>query len=272
MTARPDAATAFHRLHRGPDLLVLANAWDAGTARLMESVGSRAVATTSAGVAWAHGYADGDTLPVDLLVATAAAIVRAVNVPVSTDIEGGYSDSPGAVGELAARLVDAGVSGINIEDGAGAPDRLCAKIEAVRRAAEARGVNLYINARTDVYLRGLAPPESRVEETLARARRYGEAGASGIFVPGVTAPEDIRRIAAGTELPLNVMARPGLPAGPDLARLGARRLSAGSALSEALFSQLSALARSFLETGDSNLVCVAAKSYGDLNALMSKRA
>jgi len=272
MPARPDAATAFHRLHQGPELLILANAWDAGTARLMESLGSRAIATTSAGVAWAHGYADGDVLPVDLLVGTVAAIARIVAVPVTTDMEGGYSDRPEEVGELAARLIDAGASGINIEDGSASPDLLCAKIETIRRVAEKSGVDLFINARTDVFLRSLAPQEARVDETLARARRYRDAGASGIFVPAATAPDDIRCIAAGTDLPLNVMARPGLPAAAELVRLGARRLSAGSALSEALLNRLSGLAKPFLETGDSDLICSAAGSYGDLNALMKKRA
>ncbi|MBZ6076042.1 isocitrate lyase/PEP mutase family protein [Microvirga puerhi] len=271
MNARPDAATLFHRLHQGPELLILANAWDAGTARLMESLGSKAIATTSAGVAWANGYADGDTLPVDRLVATIESITRVVSVPVSTDIEGGYSDDPTEVGKLVSRIVDAGVVGINIEDGAAPPDLLCAKIEKARSAAEARGINLFINARTDVYLRSLAPQEKRVEETLSRARRYRDAGASGIFVPGATASEDIRQVAAGTDLPLNLMARPNLPDASELLRFGARRLSAGSALSEALLSQLATLARSFLETGNSNAICIAAKSYGEINTLMSPR-
>jgi 2-methylisocitrate lyase-like PEP mutase family enzyme len=270
MNARPDAAKAFQRLHQGPQPLILTNAWDAGTARMMESLGSKAVATTSAGVAWAHGYADGDTLPVDLLVTTVSSITRVVKVPVSADIEGGYSDDPGTVGDVVARIVDAGVVGINIEDGAASPDLLCAKIEKARQVAEARGVDLYINARTDVYLRGLTAQEARIDETLARAARYRDAGASGIFVPGVTAPDDIRRIAAGTDLPLNVMARAGLPPAADLARLGVRRLSAGSALSEALLNRLSTLAESFLETGDSDAICVA-NSYGELNALMTSR-
>ena len=136
----PDLATAFHALHRGPELLLLANAWDAGSARLIESLGARAIATTSAGVAWAHGYPDGDALPVPLVLATAAAIARLIRVPLTMDIEAGYSDDPDAVGRLVASLIEAGVVGINLEDGSGSPDLLCAKIARIRRVAADLGV------------------------------------------------------------------------------------------------------------------------------------
>src|SRR5213078_3501234 len=163
----PDLATAFHALHRGPEPLILANAWDAGSARLIESLGARAIATTSAGVAWVHGYPDGDALPEPQLLATAQAIARVIRVPLSMDIEAGYSDDPDAVGRLAAALIEAGVVGINLEDGAGTPELLCAKIARIRRVARELGVDLYINARTDVYLRGLSPEADRVAETCA---------------------------------------------------------------------------------------------------------
>ena len=178
------AAERFHRLHR-EGLLVLPNAWDAGSARLIESLGAKAIATTSAGVAWSHGYPDGDTLPWPLLRATVADIARAVRVPVSADVEGGYSNDPAAVGETVAAVIEAGAVGINIEDGSGAPELLGAKIEQAKNAGERLGVKLFVNARTDVYLRGLATNERRVEETLARAERYRAAGADGIFVPGL---------------------------------------------------------------------------------------
>ena len=168
----PDLATAFHALHRGPELLLLANAWDAGSARLIESLGARAIATTSAGVAWAHGYPDGDALPVPLVVATAAAIARLIRVPLTIDIEAGYSDDPDAVGRLVASLIEAGAVGINLEDGSGSPDLLCAKIARIRRVAADLGVDLFVNARTDVYLRGLVPAPDRLAEASARAARY----------------------------------------------------------------------------------------------------
>lgn len=183
-------AQTFRGLH-AEGLLVLPNVWDAGSARLVESLGAKALATTSAAVAWSHGYADGDFLPVRLLVATVASIVRVVGLPVSVDMEGGYADDPAAVGEAVAQVVGAGGGGINLEDGTGHPDRLCAKIEQARRAGGA----VFVNARTDVYLRGLVPADRRVEETLARARSYRAAGADGIFVPGLTEAAEIRTVA-----------------------------------------------------------------------------
>src|SRR5262249_4050863 len=149
-----------------------ANAWDAGTARLIESLGAKAVATTSAGVAWAHGYPDGDTLPVDRLIDTVAAITRVIRVPLTVDVEGGYAEDPAEVGKVIARVIEAGAVGINIEDGSGAPDLLARKIAAIKETAKRLGADLFVNARTDVYLRGLAPEGQRVAEVLARGKRY----------------------------------------------------------------------------------------------------
>src|SRR4029077_14943251 len=228
MTRMSDAAGSFRQLHRGPELLLLANCWDAGSARLLASLGARAVATTSAGVAWAHGYPDADALPVDRLIATVGAMARVIQVPLTVDMESGYSNDPVAVGDAVAALVDAGAVGINIEDGAGSPDLLAAKIGAAKQAAARRGVDLFVNARTDVYLRGLVPEGARAAETLVRAARYRDAGADGIFVPKLVAPDAIREIAAAAGLPLNVLAWPGLPPAAELAVLGVRRLSVGS--------------------------------------------
>jgi len=272
MTASRQAAALqqFRQLHRD-GLLLLANAWDAGSARVIESLGAKAVATTSAGVAWAHGYPDGDVLPLARLVETVAAIARVIRVPLTVDAEGGYAEDPAGVGEAVAALADAGAVGINIEDGAASPDVLCAKIERVKQAAARRGVDLFVNARTDVYLRGLAPEDGRVAETLARAARYRAAGADGIFVPGLTDPAGIRAVAAEAGLPLNVMARPTLPAAAELAALGVRRLSAGSGISQALWGQAAVLARGFLETGHSTPLAEGAMPYPEINGLFTGR-
>ena len=143
-------AAAFRALHAGPDPLILANAWDAGSARLIASLGARAIATSSAAVAWSHGYADGHALPIEALAATVREIVRVVDVPVTADAEGGYDDDPRAAAENVGRLIDAGAVGVNLEDQGQAPDLLCAKIEAVRAVADRKGVALFVNARTDV--------------------------------------------------------------------------------------------------------------------------
>ena len=154
-----DHAETFRRLHDGPDLLILPNAWDAGSARVIETLGARAVATTSAAVCWSHGYADGHQLPVEFLVATVQEITRVISIPLTCDFEGGYANDPATVGENVRKVIDAGAVGINIEDGGGDPDLLAAKIVAVRKAADAAGVDLFINARTDIYLRRLAEGE-----------------------------------------------------------------------------------------------------------------
>jgi 2-methylisocitrate lyase-like PEP mutase family enzyme len=271
MTSRnPDAAQAFHRLHQD-GLLILPNVWDAGNARLIESLGAKALATTSAAVAWSHGYADGDLLPVRLLLATVADIARVVSVPLSVDIEGGYSSDPAAVGETVAGVIDAGGVGINLEDGTSSPDLLCAKIEQAKRAGERLGVNVFVNARVDVYLHALAPPDRRVDETLARAERYRGAGADGIFVPGVTAAPEIQAVASAVALPLNVLARPGLPPAAELQALGVRRLSAGSGIAQAIFGRIASMAAAFLKTGASDPLGEGAMPYAEINALMAGR-
>jgi 2-methylisocitrate lyase-like PEP mutase family enzyme len=260
----------FRNLHAG-GLLLLANAWDAGTARLIESLGAKAIATTSAGVAWSHGYADGDHLPVPRLVATVSDILRVIRVPLSVDIEGGYSDDPATVAETVARLADAGIAGINLEDGNASSDLLCAKIEHIKRACARVGTNVFINARTDIYLRGLAPAGARVEPTLARAARYREAGADGLFVPGLAGREEIDAIAAQAGLPLNLLLRPQLPAVDQLIALGVRRLSAGSDLAEHGYGQTRRLAEGFLRDGRLAHAASEVMGYGDLNALFAGR-
>jgi len=264
-----DHATTFRQLHQH-GLLLLANAWDAGSARLIESLGAKAIATTSAGVAWANGYADGSHLPVQQLIATVASIVRVIRVPLSVDFEDGYASDPATVADNVARVIDAGAVGINIEDGADSPDLLASKIERIKRMADQRGVDLFVNARTDVYLRGLVSDDRRVEETLARATRYRAAGADNLFVPGVCDVDDIRRIVANAGLPLNVMSRPGLPSVPELAALGVRRLSAGASISIATMDCIARLTNSFLHNGDDHPVHGKPLDYGLINGLFDR--
>ena len=262
------AFETFRRLH-GNGLLLLANAWDAGTARLIESLGAKAIATTSAGVAWAHGFADGDHLPVPRLVATVADIVRAVRVPLSVDVEGGYSDDPATAAGTVMRVVQAGAAGINLEDGAGEPALLAAKIRAIRTACAAQGLDVFINARTDVYLRGLVVETARIDETLARAEAYHEAGADGLFVPGVVDADAIATLAARCGMPLNVMLRPQLQDLATLERLGVRRISTGSALAESMYGRLGAQVEEFLRDDRTALPDPRAMGYGAINGLFA---
>jgi 2-methylisocitrate lyase-like PEP mutase family enzyme len=262
------AAASFRRLHEAGDILVLVNVWDAGFARLIESLGGKAIATTSAGVAWAHGYADGDKLPVPLLVATVTDIARVVRVPVTIDVEGGYSSDVAVVAAAVAGVLEAGAVGINIEDGATPPELLSRKIECAKKTGARLGIDLFVNARTDVYLRGLAPEAGRLEEVLRRAALYRSAGADGLFVPGVMAAPEITRLVAEASLPLNVMAWPGLPGVAELQGLGVRRLSCGSALVQALYGRAQSLATAFLRSGDSDALGTGSIAYNAVNALM----
>jgi 2-methylisocitrate lyase-like PEP mutase family enzyme len=262
-------ADLFRSLHRD-GLLILPNAWDACSARLVEEAGARALATSSAAVAWAHGYADGNHLPVPLLVATAAAIARGARVPLSVDMEGGYSDDPAAVGKAIEAVLGAGAVGINLEDGAGAPELLCAKIIQARQAGQRAGVDVFVNARTDVYIKPLVPPERRVDEVVRRAALYRSAGADGIFAPGLTDRAEITAVVSGAPLPLNVMARAGLPAAAELRDLGVRRLSAGVTLACTVHARLRELAAGFLKDGESAPL-LAGIPYPELNGLLGRR-
>lgn len=258
-----DNAAAFHALHQAPHLLILPNAWDAGTARVIESLGASAIATTSAGAAWSHGYRDGDAVPFALYLETLGRIVGAVGVPVTADIEGGYGASEADVAANVRRVFEAGVVGINIEDGDGPPQQLAAKIAAVRAAI---GPALFINARTDVFLRNLAPGRA-TGEVIARAALYRAAGCDGIFVPGMIAAADISAVVAAVTAPLNVMAQPDLPDAASLAALGVRRFSAGSTIATAALGLAGELARSFLG-GNAQPLFAGALTYPQVNALM----
>src|SRR5258707_12081618 len=165
-------AETFHALHRQKDILILPNAWDAGSAKVIEDAGAKAIATSSAGVAWALGYPDGDTLPPRMLAELTARITDVIRIPLSVDFEGAYTKNPAKVAENLKPIIDAGAVGINIEDGEGTPELLAKKIENARKAAEKAGVNLLINARTDVYLAEIGSPKSRPPETTDRAARH----------------------------------------------------------------------------------------------------
>ncbi|SCX73626.1 isocitrate lyase/phosphoenolpyruvate mutase family protein [Variovorax sp. EL159] len=221
----------FHRLHSGPGPLVLVNAWDAASARIVERAGAPAIGTTSAGMAWSLGHADGERMPAGELLAACARICRVVSVPVTVDIERGFGDSTQAVCDLVRALIDMGVAGINIEDGVlpgmrelAPPEILCERIGALRQL-DAR---FFINARTDTHFVANDDPAARYQDTLRRAQLYASAGADGIFVPGMGSLEEIAGLADAVALPVNVYAgHTKAPAVDVLAKAGARRISLG---------------------------------------------
>jgi 2-methylisocitrate lyase-like PEP mutase family enzyme len=258
----------FRNLHRGPGLLLLPNAWDAVSARLIESLGAQAIATTSAGLAWSRGYPDGNALPEDQLIAAIRDIARVIRVPLTVDIEAGYSDDPAAVARLVARVLAVGVVGINIEDGERSPDLLCKKIAAIREQAHS-GADVFINARTDVYLRGVAKGEAASAEVIRRASRYHAAGCDGLFIPGLATADAMAALSAAiAPMPLNVMVVPNLPLLDTLEKSGVRRLSAGSAIAQAAIGRTSHLVSSFL-AGTMSGMFDASADYGAVNRLFA---
>jgi 2-methylisocitrate lyase-like PEP mutase family enzyme len=269
-----DSVAAFRALHENERVLVLANAWDAATAALFRAAGAPAIATTSAGVAWTRGFPDGDVLPREELFSSLREICRASGgLPVTADIEGGYSNDPEEVASLVADVRALGVSGINLEDGTGSPEVLSAKIEAIKRRLKARGDDIFINSRTDIYLLELASGETAIREVIARAQRYAQAGADAFFVPALDDVAAIRTIARAITIPLNILAVPGLPTLHELRALGVRRVSAGSALAKIAYGAARRSAAAFVR-GDSTemLFDDSSVGYGEVNALFQAPA
>lgn len=260
------AAETFHTLHAGPDVLVLPNAWDAASAAMMQDAGARAVATSSAAVAWARGYADGDLLPLPVLLDVVAGIARVISVPLTADIEGGFTEDLAVLADTISAVIDAGAVGVNLEDGRRDPAAHAAKLAVAGKAAERAGTGLFINARIDVYLKGLAEGEAARSETLRRAALYREAGADGIFVPGPVEEALIADLAREIALPLNIMGRGGAPDAALLGELGVRRLSSATGPFRAAYGTLNRLMADFLETGDANVFVEAGQGMPDLNS------
>ncbi|WP_109477057.1 isocitrate lyase/phosphoenolpyruvate mutase family protein [Paraburkholderia sp. C35] len=259
----------FRQLHVNSTPLRLPNVWDAGSARLVESLGAQAIATTSAGFAWALGYPDGRVLPFDEVVGSVRRIARVLKAPVSIDIEHGYSDDPEAVASNVMRLVELGIAGINIEDGHDTPALLAAKIEAIRSAVAAAGADLFINARCDVFLAGLVDKPKLTSESIARGKAYAAAGADGLFLPALANPSDIEEVVGAIQLPLNVMAVPGLADAEALGKLGVKRLSAGGGLSQVVLGKAKMLAQDFLQTGRSDTLNENPLPYGEIQKLFT---
>ncbi|MEM7354074.1 MAG: isocitrate lyase/phosphoenolpyruvate mutase family protein [Acidobacteriota bacterium] len=254
--SQSDRADTFHQLHRQPPL-ILPNAWDAGSARLIEQAGAPAIATTSAGVAWALGRRDGHGLSRQQVAEGVRTIVAAVDVPVTADCESGYGDGTEAdVAETVRAILGAGAVGINLEDAPGhdgapllTPEEQAGRIRAARQAARDEGIELFLNARTDVYLRGVGEPSERRDHAIRRAAVYLEAGASGIFIPGVVDTETITALASAIDAPLNVMAGPGAPTIGELADLGVARVSLGPKVALAAFGLVERATREVLSAG-----------------------
>ena len=234
MTTSAERAEVLRALHRGPRLLVLPNAWDVASAVAFAEAGFFAIATTSGGVARSLGHADGEKMPPDEMFAAVARIAGAVDVPVSADLEAGYGLPPA---ELAGRVIAAGAVGLNLEDtdhrGDGPlvdAEAQAERLAAVKDAGRAAGVDLVLNARVDVHVRQVGPPETRLDEALRRGRLYRDAGADCVYPIGVSDEPTIAAFVDGLGCPVNVFVRDGPPSTARLEELGVRRATFGSGL------------------------------------------
>ncbi len=232
MSSQTEKAALFAALHRPGDPVILYNIWDAGSAKAVAAAGAKAIATGSASVAAANGFADAEGLPIELALANAARITASVDLPVTVDFEGGYALAPKEVAANVARLAETGAIGCNFEDQVVGRAGLhpiadqAARIGAIRAAV---GAHFFLNARTDIFLQ--AKPDThddlKVDAAIERAEAYADAGASGFFVPGLANLALLERVCAASPIPVNFMAFPGAPSATDVAGVGIARISHG---------------------------------------------
>lgn len=270
-----EKAEALRRLHQGPRLLVLANAWDVASARVIEAAGAKAIATSSAGVAYVLGYPDGQRISRAEMIDMVRRVAAAVELPVSADVEAGYGPTADAAGATARAVIDAGAVGLNLEDmidpGELLPlEQQVERIRAARAAGEKAGVPLVINGRTDAFVATSIPKPDRAAEAIRRANAYLAAGADCAFVPFVTNPEIIGRLAREIRGPLNVLGVPGSPSLSELERLGVRRVSVGSGVARAAYGHAQKVARELFEKGTYETIAQAAVSYSELQELLDR--
>jgi 2-methylisocitrate lyase-like PEP mutase family enzyme len=256
MQVQVDRAQAFRQMHDRAAILLLPNAWDAGSARLFARRRFAAIATTSAGVAWSLGYADGEQAPLAEVLAAIARITRVVELPVTADIETGYGEAPADVAATVRAVIAAGAVGINLEDGRPGHgplrpvDEAAARIRAAREAADAAGVPIVINARVDNWMQhGAANPAERLADAVQRAQAYLTAGADGIYPIGLDDRATLAALARAIDAPINVAAGPGMPDLAELARLGVARVSTATRFATLAMAAVDHAAAAMLESG-----------------------
>ena len=274
-----DKARRFRQMHDGPEILVIANAWDAGSARVFEDAGIRAIGTGSAGVAFSHGFVDDERIPRDVMLRAIAEMVAAVDVPVTADILAGMGDSLDAVVATVHEVIALGAAGVNIEDstevgGAHLLDIAyqTEKIRAVCAAVEASGVPIVVNARTDPYWLKIGDEKERLRTSIERANRYRDAGAHCLFVPGTADRATLKTLVAEIAGPLNVLTTPGCPPIAELQALGVRRVSEGSGPMRASLMLARRIARDLIDTGTYARFHLDAIPYDEANALFREGA
>ncbi len=271
-----ELAGRFLELHHGPKILVLPNAWDVSSARIFEDAGFPAIGTSSAGVAFSLGYPDGQNISCDEMLGVVRRIAEAVDIPVTADMEAGFGHTPEEVAKTARGVIAAGAVGMNLEDGVeGRLDYLVDLklqkeiIRAVLEAAAGEGVPLVLNARTDIFLHGIGPAETRLQRAMERLSAYREAGAQSLFAPGVKDRETMTQLVRGVAGPLNILATAGTPPVAELQQLGVARVSVGSGPMRATLGFLKRLAKQLRDEGAFSMMTEGALLYPDANLLFS---
>ena len=275
--SQKEKAEALRQLHHAGRVLVLVNVWDVISARVVEEMGFPAVATSSAGVANSLGYPDGQHISRGEMLVAVQRIARALQVPVSADMEGGYAGSGERMAETAQQLIETGAVGLNLEDGEENESRLIdvklavEKIKAVRETGAAAGVPLVINARTDAYWIKGDKLADRFGETVRRAQAYREAGADCIFVPGLKDPAEIARFLKESPGPLNVLGGAGAPPVPELQRLGVARMSVGGGPARAALGILRKIAEELNQSGTYTTITENLFPSAEANRMLQER-
>jgi 2-methylisocitrate lyase-like PEP mutase family enzyme len=276
--AQKSKAEAFRRMHLQKPILVLPNAWDGASARIFEEAGFSAIATTSAGVAHTAGYADGQIIPLDDMITIVKWIVHSVEVPVTADMESGFGHEAGEVGETVRRIIETGAVGMNLEDTIHGGERqlyelpvAVARIRAAREAANAAGIPLVINARTDVFLLSIGEKSSRFDHALKRLNAYREAGADCLYPIGFFDTETIGRLAKAVNGPINIAGLPGAPPVSELERLGVARVSTASCPARVAMTATKKIATELASNGSFEIFGGDTMGPVEANALMAKR-
>lgn len=277
-TLQAELGRKFLALHQGPKILVLPNAWDAASARIFEEAGFSAIGTSSAGVAFSFGYPDGQKISRDEVLGVVRRMAGAVEVPVTADVEAGFGSTPEEVADTARAVIAAGAVGMNLEDGIEEEPEYIADlsrqkeiIRAILEAAASAGVPFVLNARTDIFLNGIGPVETRLPRAIDRLNAYREAGAQSLFAPGVKDKETIGQLARGVGGPLNILATVGTPPVAELQQLGVARVSVGSGPMRATLAFLSRLARELREEGVFTMMTEGTIPYADVNRMFRPR-
>jgi 2-methylisocitrate lyase-like PEP mutase family enzyme len=270
-------AEEFLKLHNGPQILLLPNAWDVVTAKIYEQLGFNAIGTTSAGIAATLGYPDGEVMTLDENISVVKRIVEKTSLPVSADIEAGYSSNIEGAVKAAEAAIEIGAVGVNLEDSTGNNNNpffdvseIVERIKAIRSMAETRGIYLVINLRTDVYMLGKENHNEKFRHTVERANIYREAGADCIFVPdmGDFNEKIIKELVNEINAPLNIIAADNIPPVKKLEEIGVARLSFGPRPMRAMLSLLCRIKKELIEKGTYEIMSSDTLTYSEINGIL----